>query len=131
MIEQLSFALVANAGKDYDTLALVELQAVLFDTNISGSVVGIWGYDNFVSTEDYAGPFTSYSGNIKHFKATWSYCDTCWSVALGVTTDSGAALSFGQTFYSQIYSSKCPVSVGGGKSNASRGNNRFSCVYLN
>jgi hypothetical protein len=127
LIEQLVLALATNAGKDYDTLALMELQSMLFDTSISGSVVGIWGYDNFISTEDYEGPFTSYSGNIKHFKVTWSHCDTCWAIAVGGTTDSGAAFGFGQTYYTQIYSSirsRTPR----GNTYASRSNNYFNCV---
>ena len=114
LIEQLTLALTTNVGKDYDAFALMELQALLFDSSVSGAVVGIWGYDNFVSTEDYAGPFTSYSGNILHIKGTWSYCDTCWSLAVGGTTAGGLALSFSQTYYTQIYSSiRLPYDHGG------------------
>ena len=131
LIEQLTLALAANAGKDFDTLALVELQAVLFDTSLSGAVVGIWGYDGiFNSTEDYAGPFTSYSGNIKHVKATWSYCDTCWSLAVGATTDGSVAFSYGQTYYTQIYRSGRASNARGGNLCASSGVNCFTCTYL-
>ena len=105
-IKQLTLALASNAGVDYETLSLVELQAVLFGLNVSGSLVFIWGYEGkFDSTDDYAGPFTSYSGNVKHVKATFSYCDTCWSVAIGGTTERKPHLSYGQTNYTQIYSS--------------------------
>jgi len=105
VVNQLTLAVSANAGKDYDTMELIGLQATLFGTNASASVVGIWGYDNFDSTDDYAGPFTSYSGNYNHVKATWSYCDTCWSIAVGGTTETRPHLSFGQTNYTEVYNS--------------------------
>ena len=104
-VEQLTFAVTTNAGKDYDAIALIALQEAIFGTSVSGAVVGIWGYDNFDSTDDYSGQFTSFSGNIKHFKATWSYCNTCWSLAIGATTDAIAHISFGQTNYTEVYNS--------------------------
>ena len=108
IISQLSLAVLANAGKDYDTLALIDLQSKIFGSSFSGAIVGIWGYDNFDSTDDYAGPFTSYSVSFKHVKVTWSHCGTCWSLAIGGTTDGKLHFSLGQTNYTEFYSSAKP-----------------------
>ena len=105
VVKQLTLAMTANAGKDYDSLELIGLQTAIFGADASASVVAIWGYENFDSTSDYAGPFTSYSGNYNHAKITWSYCDTCWSIAVGGTTALKPHLSFGQTNYTEVYNS--------------------------
>ena len=103
-IEQLSLAVTANAGIDYETLSLVELQALLFGVNASGSLVFVWGYEGkFDSTDDYAGPFTAWSGNANHIKGSFAWSPTCWAVTVGGTTDNKAHISFGQTIYTQVY----------------------------
>ena len=133
LIQQLGLSLMANAGKDYDTMALVQLQSQLFGSDISASVVAIWGYkDKFTTTTDYEGQFTSYGGNIKHGKGTWSYGDACWTLAFGATTSGDIFnVSYGQTNYTQIYSSVDYSSIGGATNakKASARNYWLNCLY--
>lgn len=103
-IEQLTCAVATNSGVDYEKLPLIELQAMLFGTNLSGSFVFIWGYEGmFDSTDDYAGPFTSWSGNARHLKGSFAWSPTCWAITIGGTTDGKAHISYGQTNYTQVY----------------------------
>ena len=82
---------------------MIALQAAIFeDVSISGSVVGIFGNEEFQNTESYAGPFTTYSGTIKHFKGSISTSSSCFTIALGGSTDSWG-IALGQSNYTQIY----------------------------
>ena len=104
IIQQLTLAVMSNKGIDFEQLSLVELQSLLFGTSASGSFVFIWGNgDKFTSPSDYEGGFTSWSGNIRHFKGSVAWCDSCWAVTIGGTTTDKSHISFGQTNYVQIY----------------------------
>ena len=106
VVGKLTAAMLANAGQDYETAELVALQASLYDTNVSASVVAIWGYDDFRTSNDYEGKFTSYSGNYQHAKVSYAYSETCWAISVGATTDVSPGISYGETYYTQIYTNR-------------------------
>ena len=103
-IEQLTLAVTSNAGTDFESLTLFELQTTLFGVNASGSFVFIWGYEGkFDSTDDYEGGFTAYSANFKHVKGSIALSPTCMAITIGATTERKTHVSYGQTNYTQVY----------------------------
>ena len=103
-VEKLTLAIMTNAIDEQNAEALlISLQAVLFkDVGVSGSVVGIFGNQYFNTTESYSGSFTTYSATVNHVKVSVSTCSSCFSIAVGASTDRFGA-SFGQSYYTQVY----------------------------
>ena len=103
-IEKLTLAVTTNMVEEQNAEALlIALQTAVFeDVSVSGSVVVIFGNEEFQNTQSYAGPFTTYSGTIKHLKASLSTSSSCFTIALGGSSDRWGA-SFGQSNYTQIY----------------------------
>ncbi len=103
-VEKLTLAITTNVIDEQNAESLlIALQAAVFkDVGVSGSIVGIFGNKDFETTESYAGPFTTYSATINHVKVSVSTCSTCFSVAVGASSDR-FAVSFGQSYYIQAY----------------------------
>ena len=103
-IEKLILAISTNVIDEQNAeVLLIALQQALFqDIGISGSVICIWGNNYFDSTESYCGAFDTYSATIKHVKFTYSSSPSCKVVGIGAST-SKYDLSFGQSYYTQIY----------------------------
>ena len=98
-IEVLTATLTTNACPEaYGKAELIQLQSLLFaDASVSASVLGVYGYSNFTSPEDYEGAFSTIGASAFRGKATYSYSPSCWVIGLGATTSKKPSLGFGQT----------------------------------
>ena len=103
-VAKLTLAVTTNKIDEQNAeVLLIALQQALFsDVGVSGSVVGVFGNGEFNSTRSYKGPFNAFSGIANHLKVSVAYCSSCFTVAVGGTTDKFGA-SFGQSNYTQIY----------------------------
>jgi len=102
-VGKLSLAVATNAIDEQNAEALlIALQQALFkDISVSGSVVAIFGNEEFKNTGSYEGAFDTFSATVKHVKFTYSYSPSCRVVAVGAST-SKYGLSYGQSYYVQV-----------------------------
>ena len=103
-IEVMTAALATNiCSEAYGKAELIQLQSLLFaDANVSASVLGIYGYSNFISPEDYEGAFSTFSAAALRGKVTYSYSPSCWVIGVGASTSKKFSFGFGQTNYRLI-----------------------------
>ena len=105
-VTQLTAAVLTNSEKDFSTKSiLLTLQGLVTkDFGLSASVVAVFGkHGEFETPTDYEGRFDTYSANIKHVKISYSRSPSCFTVALGATTNPNFHISYGATNYAMLF----------------------------
>ena len=78
-----------------------ELQ-LSYELDLSVSVIGVFGYDEFDTPEDYEGGFQTRSASYKHVKVGYAYSDTCFTINVGATISRKFKISVGATNYTMV-----------------------------
>lgn len=58
-----------------------------------------FGNEDFTSTKDYEGWFTTRSVSFKHVKVGYAYSNTGFTITVGATSSATLNISIGQTYY--------------------------------
>ena len=100
LVSQLGLALTQADPSCFGAEELQILwQSICTGSSASLSLVAVFGNEDFTSTKDYEGWFTTRSVSFKHVKVGYAYSNTGFTITVGATSSATLNISMGQTYY--------------------------------